>query len=99
FVFEVVDPTTLQPVASGAQGELVATNLGRAGMPLIRYRTGDLVKLDETPCPCGRTFVRLAEGILGRVDDMLVVRGVNVFPSASPARIVRTAPRLLLRED
>jgi phenylacetate-CoA ligase len=82
FVFEVIDPQTLQPVAPGGQGELVATNLGRAGMPLIRYRTGDLVRLDETPCRCGRTFARLAGGILGRADDMVVVRGVNIFPSA-----------------
>ncbi len=82
FIFEVVDPTTLEPVPTGGQGELVATNLGRAGMPLIRYRTGDLVQLDDSPCRCGRTFARLAGGILGRADDMLVVRGVNVFPSA-----------------
>jgi phenylacetate-CoA ligase len=51
-------------------------------MPLIRYRTGDLVQLDETPCRCGRSFARLAGGILGRADDMVIVRGVNVFPSA-----------------
>jgi phenylacetate-CoA ligase len=51
-------------------------------MPLIRYRTGDLVQLEETPCRCGRTFARLTGGILGRADDMVVVRGVNVFPSA-----------------
>lgn len=82
FVFEVVDPSTLKPVQSGAQGELVATNLGRAGMPLIRYRTGDLAQLDESPCRCGRTFARLIGGILGRSDDMVLVRGVNVFPSA-----------------
>jgi phenylacetate-CoA ligase len=82
FVFEVLDPQTFQAVPAGHQGELVATNLGRAGMPLIRYRTGDLAQLDESPCPCGRTFARLPGGILGRVDDMLVVRGVNVFPSA-----------------
>jgi phenylacetate-CoA ligase len=82
FVFEVIDPKSLEPVKRGAQGELVATNLGRAGMPLIRYRTGDLVQLDETPCPCGRTFARLIGGILGRADDMVVVRGVNIFPSA-----------------
>jgi phenylacetate-CoA ligase len=82
FVFEVVDPETLWPVPVGEQGELIATNLGRAGMPLIRYRTGDLVQLDQTPCRCGRTFARLAGGILGRADDMVVVRGVNVFPRA-----------------
>jgi phenylacetate-CoA ligase len=82
FVFEVINPETLQAVRAGEQGELVATNLGRAGMPLVRYRTGDLVQLDETPCRCGRTSARLAGGILGRADDMVVVRGVNVFPSA-----------------
>jgi phenylacetate-CoA ligase len=82
FVFEVIDPDTLGPVPDGGQGELVATNLGRAGMPLIRYRTGDLVQLDLTPCRCGRTSARLAGGILGRADDMLLVRGVNIFPSA-----------------
>jgi phenylacetate-CoA ligase len=82
FIFEVIDPRTTEPVTPGSQGELVATNLGRAGMPLIRYRTGDLVQLDVEPCRCGRTFARMAGGILGRADDMLVVRGVNVFPSA-----------------
>jgi phenylacetate-CoA ligase len=82
FVFEVIDPQTLEPVPPGTQGELVATNLGRAGMPLVRYRTGDLVQLEESPCACGRTFARMPRGILGRADDMFVVRGVNVFPSA-----------------
>jgi len=82
FIFEVIDPLTLEPVPPGVQGELVATNLGRAGMPLIRYRTGDLVQLDESPCACGRTFARMPAGILGRADDMVVIRGVNVFPSA-----------------
>ena len=82
FVFEVIDPRTGAVLPPGEQGELVATNLGRAGMPLIRYRTGDLVRIDQTPCPCGRTFARLAGGILGRADDMVVVRGVNIFPSA-----------------
>lgn len=82
FIFEVIDPETGHRVPPGEQGELVATNLGRAGMPLIRYRTGDLVQIDESPCACGRTFARLPHGILGRADDMFVVRGVNVFPSA-----------------
>jgi phenylacetate-CoA ligase len=82
FIFEVIDPHSREPLPPGAQGELVATNLGRTGMPLIRYRTGDLVELDEAPCGCGRTFARLPGGILGRADDMVVVRGVNVFPSA-----------------
>src|SRR5262249_27225107 len=64
------------------EGELVLTNLGRFGSPLLRYRTGDRVRLADAPCPCGRTFVRLQGGVLGRLDDMLIVRGVNVFPSA-----------------
>lgn len=82
FIFEVIDPETGDLLPPGEQGELVATNLGRAGMPLIRYRTGDLVQIVESPCACGRTFARLPHGILGRADDMFVVRGVNVFPSA-----------------
>ncbi|HYU18027.1 MAG TPA: AMP-binding protein [Chloroflexota bacterium] len=82
FLFEVVDPATGQHVTPGRRGELVITNLGRAGMPVIRYRTGDLVELDEGRCGCGRTWARLAGGILGRADEMVVVRGVNVFPSS-----------------
>jgi phenylacetate-CoA ligase len=82
FVFEVIDPATGEQVPEGQQGELVATNLGRAGSPLIRYRTGDLVELDPAACACGRTFARLKGGILGRADDMVIVRGMNIFPSA-----------------
>lgn len=82
FVVEVIEPGGDRPVAPGERGELVLTNLGRAGFPVIRYRTGDLVEVDPAPCPCGRTFVRLAGGVIGRADDMVVVRGVNVFPSA-----------------
>ena len=62
-------------------GELTLTNLGRWGAPVVRYRSGDRVRAAGGACPCGRTFVTLAGGILGRVDDMLIVRGVNVFPS------------------
>jgi phenylacetate-CoA ligase len=79
FVVEVLDPDTQQPAA---EGELVITNLGRLGSPVLRYRTGDRVRWQAAACPCGRTFRRLEGGILGRVDDMLTVRGVNVFPSA-----------------
>ena len=79
FIAEVIDPATGAPAA---EGELVLTNLGRVGSPAVRYRTGDRVRRDDRPCPCGRTFVKLAGGILGRLDDMLIVRGVNVFPSA-----------------
>ena len=79
FIAEVIDPTTLKPAQ---RGELVLTNLGRTGSPVFRYRSGDLVQLAETPCVCGRSFYRLEGGILGRLDDMLIVRGVNVFPAA-----------------
>jgi phenylacetate-CoA ligase len=79
FIFEVLDPTTGQPASDG---ELVITNLGRAANPAIRYRTGDRVRLIHDRCACGRTFRRLEGGVIGRTDDMLIVRGVNLFPSA-----------------
>jgi phenylacetate-CoA ligase len=88
FVAEVIDPATGAPAS---EGELVLTNLGRLGSPLVRYRTGDRVRLARSPCGCGRTFARLEGGILGRLDDMLIVRGVNLFPSAIEA-IVRRFP-------
>jgi phenylacetate-CoA ligase len=88
FIAEVIDPLTGAPAR---EGELVLTNLGRAGSPLLRYRTGDRVRVARGPCACGRTFLRLDGGILGRVDDMLNVRGVNVFPSALEG-IVRRFP-------
>jgi phenylacetate-CoA ligase len=88
FIAEVIDPMT---GGASREGELVLTNLGRLGSPLIRYRTGDRVRLADGPCACGRTFARLEGGILGRLDDMLIVRGVNVFPSAIEA-IVRRFP-------
>jgi len=77
-----LNPETLEPVPAGEQGELVITNLGRIGYPVIRYRSGDLVRLNPESCECGRTFVRFEGGVLGRSDDMVVVRGINVFPSA-----------------
>jgi phenylacetate-CoA ligase len=82
FIAEILDPNTGESVAEGENGELVITNLGRIGSPVIRYRTGDLVQPSYRPCPCGRPFLLLQGGVLGRVDDMLIVRGVNVFPSA-----------------
>jgi phenylacetate-CoA ligase len=82
FVAEVLEPESGRPVPPGEIGELTLTNLGRWGAPVLRYRSGDRVRLGTSACACGRTFVRLEGGILGRVDDMLVVRGVNVFPSA-----------------
>ena len=63
-------------------GKLVLTNLGRLGSPLLRYRTGDLVRVDPRPCPCGRKWLRLDGGILGRTDDMIAIRGNNFYPSA-----------------
>jgi phenylacetate-CoA ligase len=82
FIFEVINPQTGEAVDEGARGELVITTLGRAGMPVLRYRTGDLVELTTGPCPCGRTLARIKGGVLGRADDMLIVRGVNLYPSA-----------------
>jgi phenylacetate-CoA ligase len=90
FIAEVIDPLTAAPARDG---ELVLTNLGRVGSPAIRYRTGDHVRLADGPCPCGRTFVRLEGGILGRLDDMLIVRGVNVFPAAIEG-VVRRFPTI-----
>ena len=77
---EIVDPNTLEPVAPGETGELVFTHLTKEGMPLLRYRTKDLTALHYDKCPCGRTLVRM-DRILGRSDDMLIIRGVNVFPT------------------
>ena len=80
FFPEIVDPVTLQPVPEGEQGELVFTTLTKEGMPMIRYRTRDLTHLIYEKCECGRTAVRMGR-ILGRSDDMMIIRGVNVFPS------------------
>ncbi|MFZ5448355.1 MAG: phenylacetate--CoA ligase family protein [Thermodesulfobacteriota bacterium] len=79
FLVEVLDPTTLEPVPPGQAGELVFTNLTREGMPLLRYRTRDLASYDDSPCACGRGFRRLSR-IKGRTDDMLIIKGVNIFP-------------------
>jgi phenylacetate-CoA ligase len=82
FVAEVIDPRSGELMPDGTAGELVLTNLGRLGSPLVRYRTGDQVVLTRGQCACGRWFARLEGGIQGRIDDMLVIRGNNVFPSA-----------------
>jgi len=94
FIFEVIDPQTCKPVDEGARGELVITTLGRAGMPVLRYRTGDLVELTTEPCACGRRLARIKGGVLGRADDMLSVRGVNVYPSAIDD-LIRAAPSII----
>jgi phenylacetate-CoA ligase len=80
FLVEIVDPTTGAPAPAGREGELCFTSLTKEALPVIRYRTGDLSALDSTPCRCGRTLARMAR-IKGRTDDMLVIRGVNVYPS------------------
>jgi len=80
FLVEVVDPADGTPVAPGTEGELVFTTLTKEALPLIRYRTGDVGRLIEEPCPCGRTTIRIA-GLRGRHDDMLIIRGVNLYPS------------------
>ncbi|MBT7713220.1 MAG: phenylacetate--CoA ligase family protein, partial [Deltaproteobacteria bacterium] len=82
FYVESLDPETLQPVADGEVGEMVITNLITETAPLIRFRIKDLVRLDRSPCDCGRTFLRLNGGILGRTDDMFQFAGINIFPSA-----------------
>jgi phenylacetate-CoA ligase len=81
---EIIEPITGLPVVPGQAGELVLTPLGRTGSPLLRYRTGDLVKAEpeSSLCPCGRSDMALFGGILGRTDEMVVVRGVNIYPSA-----------------
>jgi phenylacetate-CoA ligase len=79
FLLEVLDPETLTPAPPGEVGELVFTNLTRQGMPLLRYRTRDIASYDEAPCPCGRSFKRLSR-IIGRSDDMVIIKGVNIFP-------------------
>ena len=81
YIAEVINPTTGERLPEGERGELVLTNLGRWGFPVIRYRTGDLVKMNMERCSCGRSFARFEGGILGRADDMVTVRGVNVFPA------------------
>jgi phenylacetate-CoA ligase len=80
FLAEVVDPTSGEPLAEGADGELVFTTLTKEAQPLIRYRTGDIGSLTSDPCECGRTMTRIA-ALRGRLDDMLIIRGVNLFPS------------------
>ncbi len=91
FICEVINPTSGTPVPDGDTGELVITNLGRTASPVIRYRTGDIVTLRREPCRCGRTLVRAEGGILSRTDDMVSVRGVNVYPTAIEA-VVRRFP-------
>ena len=87
FYPEVLNTATLQPVADGETGELAFTTLTKEGIPLIRYRTKDLTSIDHSACECGRTSARISR-FKGRVDDMLIIRGVNVFPSQVEAALV-----------
>jgi phenylacetate-CoA ligase len=80
FIPEIIDPQTLQVLPPGAEGELVLTTLSKEAFPLIRYRTRDITSLDYSPCPCGRTLVRMKK-VLGRTDDIVIIKGVKVFPS------------------
>ena len=87
FLPEIVDPATGAPVPPGGEGELVLTTLTKRAMPMIRYRTGDITALATDPCACGRTSARIAR-LKGRADDMLIVRGVNVYPSEVEAALL-----------
>jgi phenylacetate-CoA ligase len=101
FLVEVVDPDSGRPLGPGERGELVFTTLTKEAMPLLRYRTGDVAALDPAPCACGRTLARMSK-VAGRRDDMLVVRGVNVYPSEVEAVLVAeraVAPHYLLVVD
>lgn len=102
FYPEIIDPATLKPLGRGQQGELVFTTLTKEGMPVLRYRTRDLCSLLEgDDCPCGRTSVRMSR-IVGRSDDMLIIRGINVFPSQVESVLLsmkECAPRYLLIVD
>jgi len=98
FIFELINPETLEPVKPGEQGEMVITALSKEAMPIIRYRTRDLTTLDCSPCPCGRTTIRMGR-VIGRSDDMLIIRGVNVFPSQIEEALLKVegaAPQYLI---
>lgn len=98
FIPEIVDPETLEPLPEGSIGELVFTTITKEGIPIIRYRTRDLTRLNYAKCRCGRTLVRM-EKCMGRSDDMLIIRGVNVFPSQIESVLLdmsETEPHYLL---
>ena len=98
---EIIDPVTGKQLPYGESGELVFTTITKTGMPMLRYRTHDICKLDITPCECGRTLARMGR-ITGRTDDMIVIRGVNVFPSQIESVLVRmngVAPHYMLIVD
>ncbi|AGT32356.1 phenylacetate-CoA ligase [Geobacillus genomosp. 3] len=90
FFVEVINPKTLEPVAEGEEGELVFTSLTKEAFPVIRYRTGDIASVTRERCVCGRTTVRMSR-VKGRVDDMIIIRGVNVFPSEIEHHLLRVS--------
>ncbi|HEV8472523.1 MAG TPA: phenylacetate--CoA ligase, partial [Methylomirabilota bacterium] len=87
FLPEVIDPATGAPLGAGREGELVLTSLTKRAMPVIRYRTGDITTLTDAPCACGRTSARIAR-VKGRSDDMLIIKGVNLYPSEVEATLL-----------
>jgi len=92
FILEVIDPKTGEPLPEGEEGELVLSTINREAMPIIRYRTGDITYVYPDQCKCGRTHRRISR-IKGRVDDMFIVRGVNVFPS-EVERVIMEIPEV-----
>ena len=101
FLPEIINPETLAPVAPGETGELVFTTLTKEALPLFRYRTKDLTSITYEPCECGRTFARISR-FKGRSDDMLIIRGVNVFPSQVESALLEigeTSPHYQLIVD
>ena len=100
-IVEIIDPATGKQLPYGEKGELVFTTITKTGMPMLRYRTHDICSLNDSPCACGRTTVRMGR-ITGRTDDMLIIRGVNVFPSQIETVLVGTqgvAPHYMLVVD
>jgi phenylacetate-CoA ligase len=98
FLFEVIDPDTGAPVPEGRAGELVISTLTKEALPMLRYRTRDITRITTEPCGCGRTHLRILR-VAGRNDDMLIIRGVNVYPSQIEAALVgrpRIAPHYQL---
>ena len=101
FIPEIIDPDTLTPMNPGDTGELVFTTITKEGIPLLRYRTRDLTSIDYAPCECGRTLARISR-FKGRSDDMLIIRGVNVFPSQIEAALLEmgeTTPHYMMIVD
>ena len=100
FLVEIIDPNTGEPLPAGTKGELVFTSLDKEAFPLLRYRTRDICVLNDEPCPCGRTHIRMSKP-MGRSDDMMVIRGVNVFPSQIETVLLREGypPNYLIEVD